>query len=136
MKKIYKRIYKAIIIAIFVIAVIATMSGCRQATRVSYNVSKEADAFNVQRRLTVINARTDTILLDMTGRFALKNSATNELEIICETAEGEYKKNYVYLNEYTIYVVEDISGADVSPYHYEVNFLPQMLDTVDITFNK
>ena len=35
-------------------------SGCgRQSTRVAYNISKEADNFNVTRRLEVINARTD-----------------------------------------------------------------------------
>lgn len=30
-----------------------------------------------------------------------------------------------YLNEYTLYVVEDISGAEVDKYHYEINFLPE-----------
>ena len=56
----------------------------------------------------------------------MKNNSTNELEIICEVAPGEYKKHFVYLNQWTIYVVEDVSGANVSQYHYEVNFLPEM----------
>ena len=34
-------------------------------------------------------------------------------------------KSDVYLNDYTMYVVEDISGSDVDKYHYEINFLPQ-----------
>ena len=49
----------------------------------------------------------------------------NELEVIIETAEGKYKKDLVYLNDYTMYVVEDVSGANVDKYHYEINFLPE-----------
>ena len=37
----------------------------------------------------------------------------------------KYQKDLVYLNDYTMYVVEDISGADVDKYHYEINFLPE-----------
>ena len=67
----------------------------------------------------------DPILLELTGTFALKNNSSRELEVIIETAEGKYQKDYVYLNDYTMYVVEDISGSDVDKYHYEINFLPQ-----------
>ena len=38
------------------------------------------------------------------------------------------EKHFIYLNEYTLYVVEDVSGA----YHYEVNFIPEMI--VPVTF--
>ena len=95
------------------------MTGCTEADQVSTNISKEADNFNVTRKLTVLNARTDTILLELTGTFALKNNSDNELEVIIETAEGKF------LNDYTMYVVEDISGAEVDKYHYEINFLPE-----------
>ena len=101
------------------------LTGCTEADQVSSNISKEADNFNVTRKLTVLNARTDTILIELTGTFALKNNSNNELEIIIETAEGKYQKDYVYLNDYTMYVVEDISGASVDKYHYEINFLPE-----------
>lgn len=102
-----------------------TATGCSEASKVSANISQEADNFNVTRKLTVLNARTDTILLELTGTFALKNNEENELEVILETEEGKYQKDYVYLNDYTMYVVEDISGSDVDKYHYEINFLPQ-----------
>lgn len=107
-----------------------SISQSGESAMVSYNVSKEANNFNVQRRLTVINARTDTILLQLEGTFSISNNSTNELEIICEVAEDKYQKHYVYLNEYTIYVVEDISGVSVDKYHYEINFLPEYGITV------
>lgn len=107
-----------------------SISQSGESAMVSYNVSKEANNFNVQRRLTVINARTDTILLQLEGTFSISNNSTNELEIICEVAEDKYQKHYVYLNECTIYVVEDISGVSVDKYHYEINFLPEYGITV------
>lgn len=65
------------------------------------------------------------ILKQLEGTFSLSNNSTNELEIICEVGEGVYQKHFVYLNDYTLYVVEDISGSGVDKYHYEINFLPQ-----------
>lgn len=103
------------------------LSGCRQADRVSYNVSREADSFNITRKLTVLNVRSDTVLMELTGTFSLANTSANELAIICKTGENEYKKHFVYLNEWTVYTVEDVSGADVSAYNYEIVFYPKML---------
>lgn len=118
--------WAAILWCILIFATI--FAGCRESTRVGYNVSKEADSFNVTRRLTVMNARTDTIMLTLTGTFALKqNSEHNELEVICELEDGTYQKHFIYLNDDTLYVVEDLSGSNVSKYHYELNILPQMI---------
>lgn len=61
-----------------------------------------------------------------------KNNMSNELEIICEVADNVYKKHFIYLNDYTLYVVEDVSGAYVDKYHYEVNYIPEMI--VPVTF--
>lgn len=118
--------------AVLLMALLLCMAftGCAEVNQVSNNISQEADNFNVTRKLTVVNARTDTILLELTGTFALKNNTDNELEVIIETEEGKYKKDLVYLNDYTMYVVEDVSGADVDKYHYEINFLPEWGATV------
>lgn len=126
-----KKVIAVIALACFICA---AFSGCTEADQVSQNISQEADNFNVTRKLTVLNARTDTILLNLTGTFALKNNSDNELEVIIETAEGKYQKDYVYLNDYTMYVVEDISGSDVDKYHYEINFLPEF--GVKVTHNE
>lgn len=109
------------------------LAGCgREANRVSYNLSQQADNFNVTRRLAVINARSDEPIFELIGNFSLSNNGVSELVITVEVAPGQYKKHYVYLNEWTLYVVEDVSGAYVDPYHYEVNFLPEMI--VPVTF--
>ena len=123
-----------LILALFIIVIV--FCGCeREATIVNRNLGKEADNFNIMRRLAVINARTDKPLFEMEGRFSLSNNDTNELVITVEVAPGEYKKHFVYLNDYTMYVVEDISGANVSQYHYEINFIPEMIIPFTFTAN-
>ena len=51
-----------------------TLTGCRQSNRVSYNIGKEADNFNVTRRLAVINARSDEPVFELIGNFSLENN--------------------------------------------------------------
>lgn len=119
---------KLIALSMAILMLGAVLAGCTQADKVSTNISKEADNFNVVRRLSVINARTDTPLFELTGRFSLSNNSSDELVITCQTGPEEFKKHYVYVNkEWTMYVVEDVSGANVSPYHYEVTFLPETI---------
>lgn len=43
-----------------------------------------------------------------------------------------YKKNYIYLNEYTMYVVEDITGTHTDPYHYKLYFHTDILPDVEV----
>lgn len=100
----------------------------------SWNVSRQADRFNVMRRVMVVNTRTDTPLLEVVGRLSV-NSSDGDINIILEVEPGVYKKHFVSMNEYTVYVVEDIDGADVSQYHYEINILPKTFQTFTLTFD-
>lgn len=133
-----KKIISIIIMLVAVGIIAITATGCSpngEAERVSYNISKEANNFNVTRRLAVINARTDKPVFELIGNFSLANNGENELEVTVECEKGVYKKHFVYLNEWTIYVVEDVSGAYVDKYKYEVNFLPEMIVPVTFTSN-
>lgn len=125
------------IIGLILAAVLSLgLVGCRESERVSHNVSQEADNFNVVRRLTVINSRTDKPEFELIGNFSINvDSGDNQLEVICETGKNEYKKHFIGLNEWTMYVIEDIGGADVNKYKYEVNFLPETIQPISITSN-
>lgn len=127
------RVYRTIIICVLLFGALGVLlAGCRKADKVSYNISREADAFNVCRKITVINSRTDTVIYELEGIFSLSNGVHNELEIVARTGENEYKKHFVYLTDTVLYVVEDMQGADVSPFHYKVVFYPQMIGGVDV----
>lgn len=105
----------------------ASSGGFRQARRVSHNLSLRADAFNVVRKLTVINQRTDTVLFQMTGNFSLQNEGHNELAVIGENPDGRYYKHFISLSSEISYVVEDLGGVEVSKHKYEINFNPKMI---------
>lgn len=123
---------KLIVLGIVLISYLFILCGCTQVNRVSYNIGQEADNFNVSRRIVVINARTDKPIFELVGNFSIQNNTANELEIICEIDNNVYQKHFVYLNEWTMYVVEDLKGAEVEKYHYEVNYLPEMINPFKI----
>ena len=123
---------KKIIAILLAIMVMATcLVGCTEADNVNHNLSQAADNFQVTRKITVYNARTDLIIMEMEGAMSLSNNTTNELVVTCMTGPGQYKKNYIYLNDYVIYVVEDITGTVTDPYHYKIHFYTAMPD-IDI----
>jgi len=102
------------------------ITGCSEADRVSYNLSEEADAFNVARKLTVINVRTDTILYQITGNFSIDKEVDGDLAIIGEDENGLYYKHFVCLTSEITYVCEDLGSTGVSRYKYVINFNPKM----------
>ena len=120
---------KKILSFILVLGVLGSVVGCEsQAQRVSYNLSQEADNFNSVRQLTVMNCITNEILFQMTGKISIDaDTADNQLEIIVEVEDGVYKKHFVGLGDNVAYVVEDVTGNDVSNYKYTLNFNPKMI---------
>lgn len=108
------------------------LTGCSEADIVNANLSKQADYFNCERKITVYNARTDMIILECEGYLSLSNNASNELVVTIKTGPEEYRKNYIYLNDYTLYVVEDITGTHSDPYHYKMYFHTQIPIDIDV----
>jgi hypothetical protein len=129
-----KRVIKSLILVFALSMSVGILSGCEtQADRVSYNLSQEADNFNDVRQVTVINCLQGDVLFQMTGKMSINaDSADNQLEIIVETENGEYKKHFIGLSDNVTYVVEDITSGDVSKYKYTLNFNPNMWIPVDI----
>ena len=122
---------KLICVIMVVVVMLCCMTACRAADNVNRNLSQAADNFQCLRKITVYNARTDLIIMEMEGYMSLSNDSYSELVVTCKTGADEYKKNYIYLNEYVIYVVEDITGTNTDPFHYKVHFYTAWTD-VDI----
>lgn len=126
-----KKAKLAISVILLMCALLVMFTGCREAEKVSYNVSQQADNFNVIRRLVVINARTDKPMFELIGAFSFELQE-NRIIAIVETGENEFKKHSVGLTDWTLWSVEDISGTEVNKYRYEVNFLPEMILPIEI----
>lgn len=125
---------KKILCCALCIASLAMMSGCEnEADAVSYNLSKQADNFNIVRQVTVINCLQGDVLFQMTGKMSIKSdNVDNQLEIIVED-DGTYTKHFIGLSDNVTYVVEDLNlGAnDVNKYKYTINYNPKMWLPVD-----
>lgn len=65
---------KKFISGMLTIMLLVVCVGCSQASRVSHNISKEANRFNVTRRLAVINARSDKPVFEVIGNFSISNN--------------------------------------------------------------
>lgn len=126
---------KKVLTVLLSIGLISTiMTGCNEADRVSTNLSKEADNFNVVRQLTVINCITGDTLFQMSGRMSITaDTSDNQLEVIVEDG-GTYTKHIVGLSDNVTYVLEDLNlGAnDVAKYKYTLNFNPKMWIPVNV----
>ena len=110
------------------LAMAATLAACAtEADRVSYNLSQQADNFNDVRQITVINCLQGDVLFQMTGKMSITaDPSDNQLEILVEDENGEYKKHFIGLSDNVTYVVEDVTAGDVNQYKYTLNFNPKM----------
>ena len=125
---------KKLIAILLTLAMVFCFVGCTQAERVSYNLSKEADNFNVVRQLTVINCIEGDVIFQMTGKLSITaDTSDNQLEITVED-NGTYVKHFIGLSDNVTYVVEDLNlGAnEVNKYRYTLNFNPKMWMPIDI----
>lgn len=115
---------------------ICLLTGCEtEASRVSYNLSQEADNFNIVRELTVINCISNDVLFQMSGRMSITaDVADHQLEVIVENGDGTYSKHFVGLSDNVAYVVEDLNLGDneVNKYKYTLNFNPNMWISYDV----
>jgi hypothetical protein len=118
---------KKILIVVVLMVLVFVLSSCRQAENVRHNLQREADDFNVRRRITVLNTRTDTPMMQITGLLAIDVDKDGDLNITIETAEKEYLLNYAHLSQDTTYIVEQIETKDVNKYAYEIKFYPTQL---------
>ncbi len=113
---------RKILTVVAMMCVVMMLAGCTEADRVNVNISKQADYFECERKITVYNARTDMVILEAEGYMSISNNESGELVCTVKVGPNEYKKNYIYLNQYTMYVVEDITGTHTDPYHYKLYF--------------
>jgi len=118
---------KKILIVVMLVVMAVVLSSCRQADVVTHNLKREADDFNIRRRITVLNTRTDKPMMQITGLLAIDVDKDGDLNITIEKSAGEYILNYAHLSQDTTYIVEQIETKDVSKYKYEIKFYPENL---------
>jgi hypothetical protein len=111
------------------------VSGCSSDADVaSYNLSKAADMFEINRRVVFYNGITDGYILTLEGRCSIKaDGKDRQLEVTCKVGHDQYKKHFLGLSDNVTYFAEQLGAADASVYHYRVIFKPQtILPNIDL----
>lgn len=116
-------------LAALALAAVATLglAACTsEADTTSYNLSKDADNFKIERRIVFYNGITDQTMLTIEGLCSFGNDDTaKQRTVTCKVGPDAYKKHYLGLSDNVTYFAEQIEGAKVSPYHYKVVFKPE-----------
>lgn len=118
---------KRVVLVLIMVVMVAVLASCTESDRVRHNLKREADDFNVRRRITVLNTRTDKPMMQITGLLSINLDDDGDLNITIEKAPGEYVLNYAHLSQDTTYIVEQIETKEVSKYQYEIIFYPKSL---------
>ena len=99
--------------------------GCQDDAQIaSYNISKAADNFEIDRRIVFYNGITDTYMLTIEGRCSIEDQTT-QLEVTCKIGRDAFKKHFLGLSDNVTYFAEQLETANVSVYHHRVTFKPQ-----------
>lgn len=111
---------KKIISLILTILCVFGLSSCNEAENIQYNIAYQSDNFETYRRITVINLRSDTILLQVEGYLSIKDSTESELAVIIKTGKDKYQMHYIYTGAEIVYLVEQLEPSNTDPYHWEI----------------
>lgn len=107
------------------------VAGCgSQADTVSDNISKEAEKFNVQRRIVGINGITDKVEFEVEGRCSIEGDGLGTLPamlVICKHGPDDYRKHYVTVPDNLFLISTQLKGIDVSEFRTKIILKPQSL---------
>ena len=121
------------ILGILILLTIVLLASCStDAATVSYNLSKEADMFNVTRRVVFYNGITGEYILVVEGLCSIEDQG-NQLELTVRTGDTSYKKHFLGLSDNVTYFAEQIESNVVDRFHYKVIFKPKsIIPDIDI----
>lgn len=117
-----KKKLAAIVIAI---GLLFGATACQSdAKTVSENISKEADQFNVQRKIVVLNTRTNEFMFYAEGKCSVERD-NGWLLAVCRHAPDEYRKHLIGPATDAFPLVEQLAPIDVSRYHTLIVMRPE-----------
>lgn len=125
----FKQIGKFLLMAAIAITLSMGVTGCQTDANVaSYNLSKEAEMFRIDRRIVFINGITGDHLLSIDGKCSIED-ADRQLEVTCKTGPNAFKKHFLGLSDNVTYVAEQLDSVGVSVYRSKIIFKPTLIGT-------
>lgn len=124
---------KKLLVAVLLFVSLFMLAGCNEAGQVNDNLRKQEANFEIYRQVTVINLRSDKILLEVEGYLHIMIDDDGDLNITIMTGPNTYKLHYVSLNGEAMYLSEQLENATTNPYNWEVRIFAI---TPDIDFGR
>ena len=111
------------VIGLLIMVLMISFSGCSDASVASANLSRQAEQFQLERRIVFYNGITGEYMLTITGRSSVE-VYNGRLEVTIKTSATTYKKHYLGLSDNVTYFSEQLEPSAVNVYRYEVIFKP------------
>jgi hypothetical protein len=125
--EIMKRIVRYPYLITAALAAAVALTACSSDADVANeNIKKQAENFEITRRVVAVNTITGEYILEVKGLCSLE-WPERRADIICKLSTGQYVKHTVHLSDNTTVFSEQTNGTTVSTDRYEVNFKPQAL---------
>jgi hypothetical protein len=114
---------------IILLTALVGVTACDDAANVAArNISRAADNFEINRRITFMNGMTNQAMLVIEGHCALGNDDTvGRMSVICRTGRSEYKRHHLGLGPTVSFISEQIDAAPASTFQYRVTFNPTVI---------
>lgn len=121
---------KAISLVVLSIAILIIMccmvlfTSCSKAGTITHNIQKEADEFNVYRKMTFVNLYTNEPLYSAEGYFSVQTTYSNdyqgqqEIALTFLVGYNKYKMDYFSIAENVCYVIEQLENTNTDPYYW------------------
>jgi len=103
-----------------------TLMSCTDASVASSNLSKQADMFELDRRVVFYNGITSEYILVIKGRCSV-DARGGTLAVTCKTGRNQFKKHYLGLSDNVTFFSEQVESSEVDVYKYEVIFKPSVI---------
>jgi len=90
---------KLVICIMPVVVLVMMLVSCRaQADNVTQQLKNDADEFQIYRKVTAINLRTDSVLFEIEGYISYTVEADGDFSIVAKVGESEFVRDVVGLS--------------------------------------
>ena len=114
-----KRI-KFILLVLFAGLFLTTLTSCNKEDSIQHNLLKSTANFETYRKITVINLRSDKVLMEFEGYLTSKLDSEGDVNIMIMTGPNQYKLHYVRLADEICYLSEQLENTTTDPYHWDI----------------
>ena len=117
---------KILLSILLVFVMLFGLTSCKFSTQpkentVQHNLLKETGDFKTYRKITVINLRSDKVLMEFEGYLTTKLDSEKDVNIIIMTGPDKYQLHYVRLADEITYLCEQVDNTSTDPYHWEIS---------------